>query len=208
MRHHTEHVLAAGALSSPLEKLLQNWLWAGKRGGRSWSCHSSEGKLDHLLNSVKVQGRGMFLPGGGHGLWSVLIKVQRTAHLRAASLNLGVFFCYTSEHTSWAAKGCTALGMTLECWSHWRFPLSEVKGTVEKQNFPPKKRKQPPMLLALLLQWKAWKPQLNAPPRSDTRKQIAWFLKQSRASLRLDSQLTTNESWQPHLVSKRGCPEG
>lgn len=43
-------------------------LEGGKEGGTGWSCHSSEGNLDHSLNNVKVKRRDIFSSSGRHGL--------------------------------------------------------------------------------------------------------------------------------------------
>lgn len=42
-----------------------------KRRDAGWSCHSSKGNLDHLLNNAKEKERDLFLSLGGHSLQRV-----------------------------------------------------------------------------------------------------------------------------------------
>lgn len=93
-----------------------------------------------------------------------MIKAQRTAQLRAASLHLGVFFVtpllrilHGLQREAQPLEGGTSADLFGVLQSlKISLESSQVKGPrAEKQSFPPKKRQQRPMLPALLLQRKA-----------------------------------------------------
>lgn len=95
-----------------------------KRRDAGWSCHSSKGNLDHLLNNAKRKERDLFLSLGGHSLQRVQQKHrgQHTSELLSAP---GSTSCYTSENTLWAAKGGAILGRRHLCTFVWSPAVTE-----------------------------------------------------------------------------------
>lgn len=92
MVHHTEQLLAARALGSPLGKLLRHWLQGVGRGGHRLELPLQWRKSGSFTRQCQSEGKGHIFvfrrlqPAEG------TIKAQKTAHLRAASLPLGVLF--------------------------------------------------------------------------------------------------------------------